>query len=175
MDYFFDRILLPSQTGVSVKAFKENLEQEGAIVDGRFAPFETDSVASSTAEITTSSFQGLKNFINDSTWDNITLSAEFKTANRDNDVDDSGCTLGWDPTVTCLVHGDKTSYDITDRAKNGEVVVFRTSDILSDSGALRLHGRGTRVYRARRLDEDGSEVGNDIVVKDILADNDHQD
>lgn len=63
-------------------------------------------------------------------------------------------------------------YIITVRSEEtGEEVDFRATDVLSDRGADALRGGGTRVFKVRRL-EDGSEIGEELVLKDCWVDAD---
>lgn len=63
-------------------------------------------------------------------------------------------------------------YIVTVRSEEtGEEVDFRAMDVLSDRGAEVLRGRGTRVFKVRRL-EGGEEVGDELVLKDCWVDAD---
>ncbi|KAJ3555204.1 hypothetical protein NM688_g2708 [Phlebia brevispora] len=75
--------------------------------------------------------------------------------------------LGWDPTMVPLPDG--CNYDITVRADAGPPQVYRTLSLLSDSGALEVNSRGTRVWKAV-LVEDGRVVGSPVALKDCWAD-----
>jgi len=109
--------------------------------------------------------------------------------------------LGWDPTIQReripeQVHSspggnssepereqvDATRYRITvhtrpvgDDGHEGPAVetVYRTTRIIFDYGADALRGRGTRVFEARRL-EDNVEVGELVVIKDVWVDDDRE-
>lgn len=68
---------------------------------------------------------------------------------------------------------DKTPhYIITVRSEEtGEEVDYRATDILSNSNADALRGRGTRVFKIRQV-ENGAEIGKELVLKDCWMDAD---
>ncbi|KAJ3524187.1 hypothetical protein NM688_g8604 [Phlebia brevispora] len=75
--------------------------------------------------------------------------------------------LGWDPTmVPTNQHGQ---YDITVYTDDGLTRVYRTLQLISDSGAQTIRGRGTRVWKVVRV-EDGEEHGEPMVLKDTWVD-----
>lgn len=82
--------------------------------------------------------------------------------------------LGFDPTITpapAFAGNSERQYDIQVRSKDGKVDVFRTEKILSNVGAEALRGRGTRVWRVRKL-VDGLPTGDGMVLKDSWIDDD---
>jgi hypothetical protein len=109
--------------------------------------------------------------------------------------------LGWDPTIQReripeQVHSspggsssepereqvDATRYRITvhtrpagddGHERPAVETVYRTTRIIFDYGADALRGRGTRVFEARRL-EDNVEVGELVVIKDVWVDDDRE-
>jgi hypothetical protein len=50
--------------------------------------------------------------------------------------------------------------------------VFRTTQVISSYGAEPLRGRGTRVFEAVEVDENGNITGSPVVLKDIWIDSD---
>ena len=81
--------------------------------------------------------------------------------------------LGYDPTITRVTQSDSSvRYDIAVRSASGEVHLYRTLSLEGDSGEHFLLGRGTRVWKARRL-ENGEEVGELVALKDTWVD-DHR-
>lgn len=70
--------------------------------------------------------------------------------------------LGWDSTMIPLP--DEKNYDITVHCEGGSKV-YRTLELLSDSGAQKIRGRGTRVWKAVAL-ENGKECGEPVALKD---------
>lgn len=63
-------------------------------------------------------------------------------------------------------------YIITVRSEEtGEEVEYRAKDILSNVSADALRGRGTRVFKIRKV-ENGMEVGEELVLKDCWMDAD---
>ena len=80
--------------------------------------------------------------------------------------------LGFDPTMTLVCGPDgQRDYDITIRSQHGEDVVYRTSGVLFDAGSDHLVGRGTRVWKAARIDPSSCEVGLEtVVLKDSWVD-----
>lgn len=77
--------------------------------------------------------------------------------------------LGWDPTMTRTSRDGEVQYDITVRSAEAETAVYRTIGVLSDRGAERLLGRGTRVWKAVKL-VDGEEIGDPVALKDTWVD-----
>lgn len=84
--------------------------------------------------------------------------------------------LGWDPTITRQRIQGHTFYDITVDAFEGKgtvPIVFRTELILSDFAADALRGRGTRVFKARKLNlATGQVEGEPVAIKDVWVDDD---
>ena len=79
--------------------------------------------------------------------------------------------LGFDPTMTSLQASDGSiQYDICVPSSSGEAQVYRTIGVLYDGGLGPLCGRGTRVWKARRLDEAGKMVGDPVALKDSWVD-----
>ena len=82
-------------------------------------------------------------------------------------------SLGFDPTVKLdtsnegqlifIVHPDNDKQNLRR---------FQTIQIISSSGAESLLGRGTRVFEAVEIDENGDPNGSPVVVKDIWVDSD---
>lgn len=60
-------------------------------------------------------------------------------------------------------------YDITLTLTDGSRQVYRTRRLLSDGGGVYLHGRGTRVWEAVRL-ENGVETTDVVALKDSWVD-----
>ena len=60
-------------------------------------------------------------------------------------------------------------YDITVRTTGGAYQTYRTKKLLSDGGGVYLHGRGTRVWEAVRL-ENGVETDEIVALKDSWVD-----
>ena len=58
-----------------------------------------------------------------------------------------------------------TQYDITVRSGRDGEHIYRTMDIVFDAGSDRLLSRGTRVWKAIRI-QNGAPVGNPVVLKD---------
>jgi hypothetical protein len=100
--------------------------------------------------------------------------------------------LGWDPTIqreriTEQVHSSPggsslepereqvaaTRYRITVHTRPVEDDGHERTRIIFDYGADALRGRGTRVFEARRL-EDNVEVGEPVVIKDVWVDDDRE-
>ncbi|THH07427.1 hypothetical protein EW146_g9326 [Bondarzewia mesenterica] len=77
--------------------------------------------------------------------------------------------VGWDPAIAAHEVGGKIYYDYTVQSAGGIETVYRTKKILSDIGADALHGRGTRVWEAVKL-EGGKEVGESAALKDVWID-----
>ena len=79
--------------------------------------------------------------------------------------------LGFDPTMVPSQAPDgSVQYDISVPSSSGEVHVYRTIGVLYDGGLGALCGRGTRVWKARRLDEAGEMVGDPVALKDSWVD-----
>ena len=79
--------------------------------------------------------------------------------------------LGFDPTMTSSQAPDgSVRYDISVPSPSGEVHVYRTTGVLYDGGFGALRGRGTRVWKARRLNEVGELVGAPVALKDSWVD-----
>ncbi|KAJ3557295.1 hypothetical protein NM688_g1549 [Phlebia brevispora] len=81
--------------------------------------------------------------------------------------------LGWDPTMVPLIVDGHTQYDITVRSADGALALYRTIELLSDSGVRRVLSRGTRVWKATRV-VDGETTGEPVALKDTWVDNDRQ-
>ena len=84
--------------------------------------------------------------------------------------------LGWDPTITRQRIDGHTCYNITVDAFKGKrtvPIVFHTEQTLSDLAADALHGRGTRVFKAHKLNcTSGQMEGEPVTIKDIWVDDD---
>ena len=82
-------------------------------------------------------------------------------------------SLGFDPTME-RVPGQPTQFNITVHPNQHQEKPrrFQTKRIISSSGAEPLRGRGTRVFEAVEIDEDGHEIGVNVVLKDIWIDKD---
>ena len=80
--------------------------------------------------------------------------------------------LGFDPTVVLVeVPGSPLQYDITVASGTPEQQVYRTAGVLADPGSQYVVGRGTRVWKARRLDtQTGEVVGEPVALKDAWVD-----
>ena len=74
-------------------------------------------------------------------------------------------SLGFDPTITRAPRNPK-EFIITVHDSRGPRR-FRTTGIISSSGAEPLRGRGTRVFEAIEIDENDKEKGSPVVLKDI--------
>lgn len=73
--------------------------------------------------------------------------------------------LGWDPTFRRRTHGGQYVFDIDVHAPaEGTVETFTADKIIYNFGADAMHGRGTRVFRAKASD------GKTVVVKDVWRD-----
>ena len=72
-------------------------------------------------------------------------------------------------TVYKTLDDGSHQYDISVTQTDGTSQVYRTKDILSDSGGVYLQGRGTRVWKAIRV-EDGVETGDIVALKDSWVD-----
>ncbi|KAF9810535.1 hypothetical protein IEO21_06858 [Rhodonia placenta] len=110
-------------------------------------------------------------------------------------------TVGWDPTIIYVIQKDKgrrgmkskksvadeielaednsPRVDIFVRDKDGKESWYRTNKLISDFGADGLRGRGTRVWKAKKLVVDEStgekkEEGPDVVIKVSYIDDDRQ-
>ncbi len=78
--------------------------------------------------------------------------------------------LGYDPTMKLLGDGENPRYEITVRSDlDGSERVYRTLALLSDAGACALRGRGTRVWKAIKI-EDGEKCGEPVALKDSWVD-----
>lgn len=78
--------------------------------------------------------------------------------------------VGFDPTMTLVKQDDEPArYDILVRSEAGEEQIYRTLELLHDQGAEYLVGRGTRVWKAVKI-ENGEEVGDPVVLKDAWVD-----
>ncbi|KAJ3555477.1 hypothetical protein NM688_g2556 [Phlebia brevispora] len=77
--------------------------------------------------------------------------------------------LGWDPTMTRIDVDGQVQYDITVHPADSEPVIYRTLEVLFDSGASNALGRGTRVWKAVKI-EDGNAVGDPVALKDAWVD-----
>ena len=84
--------------------------------------------------------------------------------------------MGFDPTVTLFRHpSGETSFDIVVRSAHEEDAVYRTNATLFDAGHDQLLGRGTRVWKAARLDKDsGQSTAKTVVLKDSWVDADRK-
>lgn len=71
--------------------------------------------------------------------------------------------LGWDSTM--VMSHDGHQVDITVSSQNARPSVYRTMELLSDLSTQGFEGRGTRVWKAIRL-EDGRECGEPVALKD---------
>jgi hypothetical protein len=84
--------------------------------------------------------------------------------------------LGWDPTIHHSVSADSlVRYKITvhQRDTNDKVIgiSYLATELLYDSGAEAIRGRGTRVFEAYRLEGD-KQVGAPVAIKDVWVDDD---
>ena len=78
--------------------------------------------------------------------------------------------LGFDPTMTPVPQPDGTlQYDIVVRSADGEKQVYRTQELLSISRIDYPVGKGTRVWKAVKL-ENGAERGEPVALKDSWVD-----
>lgn len=72
--------------------------------------------------------------------------------------------------MTLLKQEDRTArYDILVRSETGEEQLYRTLELLHDQAAEYLLGRGTRVWKAMKI-EHGEEVGEPVALKDAWVD-----
>lgn len=76
--------------------------------------------------------------------------------------------LGFDPSMEPIEDGQ---FNITVGFEGKKPVRYQTLEMLSDLGADSLFGRGTRVWKARRLDGDDM-VGPEVALKDVWVDDD---
>ena len=60
-------------------------------------------------------------------------------------------------------------YDISVRLTDGTCQVYRTKGLLSETGDVYLQGRGTRVWKAVRIEGD-AETGDLVAIKDSWVD-----
>lgn len=74
--------------------------------------------------------------------------------------------IGLDPTILML---DDGRYDIEMLGGDGQSRTYRTLALVSDSGAKPLHGKGTRVWTAVRM-ENGHPCGEPVALKDSWVD-----
>jgi len=84
--------------------------------------------------------------------------------------------LGWDLTIHHSVSADSlVRYKITvhQRDTNDKVIgiSYLATELLYDSGAEAIRGRGTRVFEAYRLEGD-KQVGAPVAIKDVRVDDD---
>lgn len=79
--------------------------------------------------------------------------------------------LGYDPTMSVhrTLEDGSRQYDIAVRHEDGICQTFRTKSLLSNGGGCYLHGRGTRVWEAVRL-ENGMETDELVALKDSWVD-----
>lgn len=75
--------------------------------------------------------------------------------------------LGLDPTMCSVDNSEQ--YDISVRADDGSVKVYRTIEILASRDPDMLFGRGTRVWKAVHI-EDGQTVCEPVALKDAWVD-----
>lgn len=82
--------------------------------------------------------------------------------------------LAWDPMMKCWwdgIAGSPFQYDITAwHMDTGENVVYRTQQLLSDVGANHIRGRGTRVWRVKKVIEHGGVGETEFILKDSWVD-----
>lgn len=72
--------------------------------------------------------------------------------------------------MTLLMQDDGAAqYNILVRSETGEEQAYRTLELLYEQGAEYLVGRGTRVWKALKI-ENGEEVGEPVVLKDAWVD-----
>ncbi|KAF7799146.1 hypothetical protein EIP86_010377 [Pleurotus ostreatoroseus] len=71
--------------------------------------------------------------------------------------------LGWDTSMVALPDG--SNFDITVRSVEGDIRIYRTMSLLSDSSTLTTLGKATRVWKVVRLEE-GKLSGSAMVLKD---------
>lgn len=77
--------------------------------------------------------------------------------------------LGWDPTIISRIKAEKQQYDIKVCSADGIYTHYRTLESLWSDGARRAISKGTRVWKAVRIEE-GVPTGNSVVVKDAWVD-----
>lgn len=78
--------------------------------------------------------------------------------------------LGFDPSVTLRKgEDDTTQYDIIVRTDTGDGLVYRTLELLSSPGIEYTVGRGTRVWKAVKI-ENGVSTGEPVALKDTWVD-----
>lgn len=75
--------------------------------------------------------------------------------------------LGWD--LTMVMSHDGQQVDITVFSEHTSPIVYRTLELLSGSSTQGFGGRGTRVWKAVKL-EDGHECGEPVALKDCWVD-----
>ena len=66
-----------------------------------------------------------------------------------------------------------TQYEISVRSTAGDVAVYRTIQSLDESGNSHLLGRGTRVWKAVRV-QDGRDIGSPVALKDAWVEGSRQ-
>ncbi|THU96195.1 hypothetical protein K435DRAFT_664929 [Dendrothele bispora CBS 962.96] len=82
--------------------------------------------------------------------------------------------LGYDDTVSLVqIHEHANTYDITVFSDVGETTTYRTIERISDYGTDILTGRGTRVWKVRKMVK-GELEGPFLVLKDSWISNDPQ-
>ena len=72
-------------------------------------------------------------------------------------------------TVYKTMDDGSHQYDVLLRLEDGTCETYRTRRLLSDGGGVHLHGRGTRVWEAVRL-ENGKETADIVALKDSWVD-----
>ncbi|KAF7790468.1 hypothetical protein EIP86_001423 [Pleurotus ostreatoroseus] len=77
--------------------------------------------------------------------------------------------IGRDSTMAPRTDDGKPQYDIQVRSSDGSCTLYRTLDVLSDSGAVRVVSRGTRVWKAVKI-ENGMPTGAPVALKDAWVD-----
>lgn len=88
----------------------------------------------------------------------------------------SASHLGFDPTITPVWNtnaGNNRQYEITVRSRDGTTSSFLTEHLISNIGAEAVRGRGTRVWKVRKL-VDGVPSGDPMVLKDCWIDHDRK-
>ncbi|KAJ3552849.1 hypothetical protein NM688_g3933 [Phlebia brevispora] len=78
--------------------------------------------------------------------------------------------IGFDPTMAPIhLDGGPTQYELTVRAHSGEEHVYRTMELLSEPSTHDLRGRGTRVWKAIKV-QNGQGIGEPVALKDAWID-----
>ena len=72
------------------------------------------------------------------------------------------------------VPDNRKKFDIKVQSPNGIIRKFRTVRLISSYGAEPFRGRGTRVFEAVELDQNGEELGSNVVLKDMWIDSDRK-